>query len=141
MADTSALEAAIIARLTADATLTALAPGGVFMDVSKQGVTYPCVIVTQTSHEDNYQLGNSAAYESALFLVKVVDASTAATAAEAAYRRVHTLLQLVTLTITGYTCLDCVREERTAYVELDADSDRRFQHRGGFYRVVAEATA
>jgi hypothetical protein len=138
VASTSAIDQALIAKLTSDATLTAAAPGGIFRDMAPQGIATPFVIVTQMSHADAYAIG-SQAYEELLYLVKVVDQANSGSAAQTAADRVQSLLQNATLAITGYRSLLVQREERVAYVEVDDESDRRWQHRGGLYRVYAEA--
>lgn len=133
----SPLAAAVIAKLANDATLTSLAPGGVFRDVAPQDTTGPYMIVTQMAHEDVYQQVKALGFESALYLVKAVQSSTSASGAMAAAARAHVLLQSANLTITGFNCMDVRREERVEYVEIDNEGDRRFQHRGGMYRVEA----
>lgn len=127
----------MIAKLANDATLSGLAPGGIYRDTAPQGVSTPYVIVSQVSHEDDYSIG-SQAFESIRYLVKAVDMNTSGTAAQAVADRVQTLLQTVTLTITGYRSVWVQREERVVYVEVDDASDRRYQHRGGIYLVMVE---
>lgn len=139
MADSKDLDAAVIAALANDAQLSTLAPGGIYRDVAPQQRTAGVFgVVSLTSHEDDYQVGG-AAYESALYLVKFVGESKNASSAQAAASRAHTVLQRVALSATGYKVLECAREERIAYVEPVDDGDRLFQHRGGYYRVIAEA--
>lgn len=137
MPSTAAVDAAVIAKLANDATLSGLAPGGIYRDTAPQGVSTPYVIVSQVSHEDDYSIG-SQAFESIRYLVKAVDMNTSGTAAQAVADRVQTLLQTVTLTITGYRSVWVQREERVVYVEVDDASDRRYQHRGGIYLVMVE---
>lgn len=127
----------MIAKLANDATLSGLAPGGIYRDTAPQGVSTPYVIVSQVSHEDDYSIG-SQAFESIRYLVKAVDMNTSGTAAQAVADRVQTLLQTVTLTITGYRSVWVQREERVVYVEVDDASDRRYQHRGGIYLAMVE---
>lgn len=146
MADHKNVDVAVLARLEGDATLASLCPGGIYLDSAPHGVAEPFGIVTLTSHEDEYQIsgaGVEPAYESALYLVKFVKEGETAAGAQACASRAHTLLQRKheLLTPTGYRCLELAREERVAYVEVVEQSDRRFQHRGGFYRVIVEATA
>lgn len=137
MPSTSAVDAAVIAKLATDATLTGLAPGGVFRDMSPQGVATPFVIVSQMAHEDDYAVG-SQALEQVRYMVKGVHQSTSGTTAQSVADRIQTLLQGAVLTATGYRCLLVQREERIAYTEVDDGSDRRYQHRGGVYLVVVE---
>lgn len=137
MPSTAAVDAAVIAKLANDATLTSLAPGGVYREMSPQGVATPIVIVSQAAHEDDYAVG-SQALEQMRYMVKGVHLSTSGTTAQSVADRIHTLLQGAVLTITGYRCLLVQREERIAYTEVDDASDRRYQHRGGLYLVVVE---
>ena len=136
-----AIDTALIAKLAGDATLTGLAPGGVFREVAPQGVDEPFIIVQQMTHEDQYLLRRQAAFESVLYLVKVVQQSMSASGVQAAADRIQALLQNGSLTITGYTLTLLQREERIATVEIDEDRDLRYQHRGGLYRLIAEPTA
>lgn len=136
----SAIDAAVIAALANDATLTGLAPGGVYRDIAPQGVSRPFVVVTLQAHEDALNLGRAAAFERATFLVKAVDANTSGTTAQAIADRIQVLLQNAALSITGYRCVDVHREERIAFVETEDNGDRKWQHRGGLYVVMAEAS-
>ena len=132
MPSTSALDAALVSKLSGDATLTTLAPGGVYWDMAPQGIATPFVVITQMSHGDAYSL-RAQAYEEITYLVKAVDANTSGVSAQNAADRIHTLLQDATLTVPGYRSLLVQRSERVRYVELDDESDRRWQHRGGLY--------
>lgn len=140
MASVSAIDAAVIAKLANDATLTSLAPGGIYRDTAPQGVQTPFVIVSQLDHNDEYSVG-SAAYETVSYLIKAVHQSTSGTTAQSVADRIQTLLQGAALTITGYRLLLIQREGSLAYTEVDDGSDRRYQHRGGTYFLMVEATA
>lgn len=137
MSSTSAIDAALIAKLANDATLTGLAPGGIYRDTAPQNARTPFVIVTQMAHEDDYGLG-AQLFEQVRYLVKAVDFATSSTGAQAAADRIQALLQVASMTVTGYRSLLIQREERIAYVEVDETPDRRYQHRGGIYLVVVE---
>ena len=136
-----AVDTALIAKLTGDATLMGLAPGGVYREVAPQGVAEPFIIVQQYTHEDQYLLRRQSAFESFAYLVKAVQQSLTASAVQACADRIQTLLQNGTLSPTGYTLTLMQREERIATVEIDEDRDLRYQHRGGLYRVIVEPTA
>lgn len=140
MASPSAIDAAVIAKLANDATLTGLAPGGIYRDTAPQGVTTPFVIVSQVDHDDAYAIG-SAAYQQVTYLIKGVHQSTSGTTAQQIADRIQVLLQGAALTMTGYRLMLLDREGSIAYTEVDDGSDRRYQHRGGTYTVTAEATA
>lgn len=141
MASSGAVDTALVGKLTADATLAGLAPGGVYFEVAPQGVAEPFVVVQQMTHEDSYQLARSAAFESFLYLVKAVQASTSGATVQACADRIQALLQNGSLSATGYVLTLMQREERIRYVEIDEQRDQRYQHRGGLYRVQVEATS
>lgn len=134
----AAIDAAILAKLSGDAQLTTLAPGGVFRGTSPQGAAQPFVIVDLVTHQDEWQIGQASAYESAVYLVKAVQGSTSGAGAQAAADRIDALLNNAALSVAGYDLMLCAREERIAYLEVDDASDHRFQHRGGLYRVMVD---
>jgi hypothetical protein len=131
----AALDNAVLSTLKADATLTAVAPGGVYRDVAPLDVSQPFVIVTLMAHEDVPQQATLPAYEMGRFLVKAVDQDTDAASAETAADRIQALLNGASLSISGYSAMGCWREERVSYVEVDGPV--RWQHRGGIYVVTA----
>lgn len=135
------VDLALIAKLAGDATLATLAPGGVFREVAPQGVAEPYVIVQLIGHRDDYQLNRAQAFEDCTYMVKAVQQANSGTAVQAVADRVQALLHNGTLTITGYRLVNLMRTERIAYVEIDEDRDRRYQHRGGLYEVLVEPTA
>lgn len=134
MADSSAVDAALVALLSGDATLAALMTDGVFFDIAQSGAT-KFVVISQVIHEDDYTFSGSFV-ERFTFLVKAVERSTSGTTVKTAAARIHTLLQDATLTVTGYGSMLCRRQERVRYTEVDEiDRDIRWQHRGGRYEV------
>lgn len=135
MPDFSNVAAALIAKLEGDATLMALMTGGVYRDVAKSGKT-KFVIVSFISGIDTYVFEGSA-LEEHLYLVKAVSQDSSGLDVKTAAARIHTLLQDVQLTITGYSHQLTRREEPIAYTEIDGvDNAISWQHRGGRYRVV-----
>ena len=135
MADTSEIDAAVIAKLAGDATLLALMTDGVFMDIAPAGKT-KFVIVSQSTHADDYVF-EGGAFEDVTYLVKAVENSASGLTVKTAAARIHTLLQDVQLTITGYKHCLTRRSERIRYTEVDeVDGNIRWQHRGGRYAVV-----
>ena len=135
----AAIDAAIFAALSNDATLTTLAPGGVFRGTSPQGASQPFVIVEIIDHLDEPQMSTATpAFESVRYMIKAIDGSTSMVAASSAADRIYAILNGATLSISGYDSMLCVRDERVAYTEVDDASDHRFQHNGGIYRVVAD---
>jgi len=136
MADSSEIDAAVIAKLANDSTLSSLLPDGVYFGVAPSGRT-AFVVVSLIIHEDEY-VYEGRAYERALYLVKGVANDTSGVNMKAAAARIDVLLQDVPLTITGYTHMLTRREERIRYPETDsAEPDTIWQHRGGQYSVFA----
>jgi hypothetical protein len=135
MADSSDVDAAVIALLAGDATLMALMPGGVFFDVAPPGLTQ-FVIVSQMAHEDAYTFGASL-WERFLYLVKAVMQGPSNHTANEAAARIHVLLQDVPLPVTGYSTRLLQRTDRIRVTEVDDDLQTYWQHRGGLYELFA----
>ena len=134
MPDSSLIDAAILAKLVNDATLSALLPDGVWMDEAKQGAQR-FVIVSLIQEFDEGEFGGRA-FEDALYLVKAVALATTGADVKTAAARIDTLLEDQPLTATGYTWMATFREERVRFTEVDGvDPSIRWQHRGGRYRV------
>lgn len=134
MADPSSVDAAVVAKLRGDATLLALMTDGVYVDIAPNGKT-KFVIVSLVVHFDEYVFEGSA-FEQSVYLVKAVAREVDTSAVITAAARIHTLLQDVALTITGYTHGLTRRSERVRYTEVDdLNPDIRWQHRGGRYDV------
>ena len=136
-----AIDAAVVAKLSSDSTLTSLAPGGVYRDVAPAGVSGVYLIVSQMAHQDAYVLAGGPAREMVTFLVKAVELAKSGAGANAAAARVQALLNGAVLSISGYRCMNVERSERIAYAELADGGDARYQHRGGLYEVMAEVIA
>ena len=136
-ADTSALDAAVIAVL-GDATLATYCTNGVHWDEAPHGST-AFVIVSQQDHEDGY-VQSTEGTETVQYLIKAVIKGTAGATVKSAAARIHTLLQDIAMTATGYRVLSVTRQERIRYTEVDESNDDRWQHRGGRYQVMAEPT-
>jgi hypothetical protein len=137
MADSSEIDAALLAKLGADATLLSYMPNGVYMDEAPPGST-KFVIVSLVDESDEAVFGKRG-YEDALYLVKAVaraDPSAAAPNMKSAAARIDALLEDATLTATGYTHMVMHRESRVRMTEVDElDQSVRWYHRGGNYRV------
>ena len=133
-ADSSLIENALIAKLLADGTLTALVPDGVYFDEGPASKTR-FVIVSLVDEVDLGKFGGRA-IEDALFMVKAVMLSTAGGNIQAAAARIDTLLEDQPMTVAGFTHMTTHREARLRQTEVDSvDPTIRWQHRGGMYRV------
>lgn len=136
MPDSSAIDAGVIALLSADAALMALATDGVHFDEAPANATR-FVIVSLADEVDEPQFGGRA-YEDALYLVKAVLKDAVAADIKAAAARIDAVLEnSMAVVAAGYTCMVAVREARVRYVEVDdLDQSIRWHHRGGHYRVT-----
>lgn len=138
MPDSGDVDAAISAKLLADATLTALMTDGVWFDTAPKGKT-KFVILSLLSEEDE-PMFSGRAFEEGLYLVKAVAMETTGANVKAAAARIDALLENGTLTVSGFTLMRINRETRVRYTEVDEiDPDIRWQHRGGHYRVAVSA--
>jgi hypothetical protein len=134
MADSSLIDAALVAKLLNDTTLAGLMPDGVFFDEAKQGAQ-KFVIVSLVDESDEGKFGGRA-FEDALYLVKAVALNSSGGDVKTAAARIDALLEDQALTVSGYTWMTTHREARIRYTEVDEiDRSIRWQHRGGRYRV------
>jgi hypothetical protein len=138
MADTSAIDEAVVQRLATDSTLLATLPGGVAWDVAVAGAT-KFVIVSQVEHDDAYVMGPGIARERIVYLVKAVAQGTSGTDVRSGAARIQALLQdqIKALAPAGYTVILAQRIQRIRYTEVDEVTDQRWQHRGGHYEIQA----
>jgi hypothetical protein len=135
----AAIGNAIIATLAADATLSALCPGGVWLDWAPPNVKR-FVIVHLATEQDVTAFG-ARAYEDGVYLIEALilfDPKSAQVGSDiaSAAARIDVLLDGQTLVVAGYTWMTMQREERTRLVSLDeVDPSLRWLRRGGLYRV------
>lgn len=135
MADSSDVDAALVAKLLADAPLMAAMPDGVYFDEAAQGKT-KFVIVSLVNETDTPMFG-ARAFEDAVYLVKAVALSTSGGDVKTAAARIDALLEYGTMAVTGYGLMTMRRESRLRLTEVDAvDASIRWQHRGGRYQVM-----
>lgn len=139
MADSSAVDAALVAKLLGDATLMAMVPDKVYFDVAPPNAT-KFVIVSQEGHEDTYAMPEADAFERFSYLVKAVIQGTGSAEVSSAAARIHTLLHHGTLSPTGYAVMTIERTQRIRYLEVDDAANVRWQHRGGIYDVWVSPT-
>lgn len=137
MPDSGDIDAALSQRLLSDPALAALMPDGVYYDVAKHGAQR-FVILSLISGED-VPMFRARAYEDGLYLVKAVALSTTGADVKAAAARIDVLLDGQDLTIAGYAVMRLARVDRVRYVEVDEDTDARWQHRGGHYALTVSS--
>ena len=149
MAESSAIDSAVISLLAADPTLMDLMPDGVWYQLAPANARQ-FVIVSVAESTDRPMFGGRA-WESVLYLVKAVEFSSPNVRndnARAAAERIDALLDPqppappATLTITGYATLVVQREGRRVrdFETDDNDATIQWAHRGAHYRVWAAAT-
>lgn len=139
MADPSAVDAALEAKLLGDATLMAILTDGVYFDVAKPSAQR-FALISVVTHEDGYVFNNSA-FEKSTYLIKAVTLGTSGADVKTAAARIHTLIQDVPLTIPGYAHSLTRRTERVRYTEVDdVNPAVRWNHRGGRYEIFVSPT-
>jgi hypothetical protein len=140
VANTAAVDEALVAALAADATLTALLPDGVYLDVAPASKTRFVIVQAQT-HEDEEGF-NATMFETFRYRITARGLATTGVDANAAAFRIHELLTVPMLTpIDGYTHMATLRVERIKFTEVDAiDNDIRWQIAGGDYEISVSPT-
>lgn len=134
----TAVDAAIVAALQADALLQGLLPGGVHPDLAPElQQETPYIIVALEPTEDVDEHGGPA-FEDATYVVMVVDKATDAANANAAYERAHSVLVGQPLIVPGETVMSIVRRGRHRFAERDGSVLWRFVL--GRYRVMTDPT-
>ena len=129
------LDAAIYTILNVS-SLTDLATGGVYNMVARQNTAPPYVIFQAMSKVDDYWAYTQRGAE-AIYMVKAVSqAALSVKEATDIDTQIDTLLQDVSLSITGFSHLYCRRESDIYFTE-DLQGDT-YQHIGGTYRVIAD---
>jgi hypothetical protein len=135
MPDSSAIDAALVAKLIGDATLMAITTDGVWMDEAAPEATKFVIISLIEATDEPMFAGR--AFEDALYLVKAVTLNSSGADVKTAAARIDALLDHQPLTVAGYSHCLTRRERRERHTEVDdQDTSIRWQHRGGQYRVV-----
>lgn len=131
---------AIYGKMAGDATLDALLatpPTGyshnVFYQVAPDAADYPFVIFNRQAGTPSYALGGRT-MDSEVWLVKAVDRSDTADAADAIASRLNALLTDGTVSISGGTQLYLRRESDLDYSEVT--DGVAYRHAGSLYRLI-----
>lgn len=138
--DSGEIDNALVARLSGDATLHGLLPDGVYFDEADQGKKNFCLVSLVEALTPGVMAdpGDRRALEDCEYIVKAVMLNGSNTNARSAAARIDLLLEDAPLTITGFACLSLQRVRRIRDLEVDSvDATIRWQHRGGYYRIVA----
>lgn len=138
MADTSDIDAALIAKLQADAQLATLAPDGVWFNRALKSGSKKFVIVALIDPGDEGTFGGRA-IEDKLYLVEyreLMTSTATGNSGKAAAARIDAALENQPLTVAGYTWMATFREKPTREDEPDdVDASINWHRRGGEYRV------
>jgi len=134
---TSAIDRALVAVLTADATLAGLMPDGVFFDDAPDTAT-AAVIISVDSSRDEEMYGEDPAWEEIFYRVEALELAVSGATASQAGDRIRAILDGQRFPIEGYVLMDAkrVRPIRRSNPD-DTDRSRRWHRRGGMYRVWA----
>lgn len=134
-----AIRKALYAKLNGDGTLAAMlsAATAIYDARAPQSATYPLVIFNLQSGRDAYTHGGRS-WEDHVWLVKAVDQSGSADAADDIAGRVDELLSGGALTLVGRTQLYLRREGTVRYIEQDGDIT--YRHSGATFRLWTKET-
>lgn len=124
--------------LKGDATLAALAPGGVFVGQTPEGMaTFPAVVFGSGSALPVGAVGNAPFMVNAVYFVKVIAKSDSYVAADNAFNRILFLLDQKSGTATAGTVYSVQQEgQYIRYPETGAGGIQ-FRHSGGNFRIYA----
>lgn len=135
MPDSGDVDAALSAKLLADAPLAALMPDGVWFDFAPKTKTK--FVIVSLLNEDDEPMFQGRAFEDALYLVKAVAMETTGANVKAAAARIDAILEDGTLVVSGYKLMRMTRVSRVRYTEVDeVDADVRWQHRGSHWAIT-----
>lgn len=128
------VETMLATVLGTDATLTTLAPGGVWRDIAPSGVTGTIVVFSFVSAPDDYTL-KLRAMTNFTYLVKAIAPGESSAPAHAAAAQIDALLNDATPTLADGRVLNMRRTQSTSMSEpLGGET---YQHVGGYYLIQA----
>ena len=133
MADSSSVDAALAALLSADPVIQGLLPDGGYFDLAaKDSRRY--LLLSLLDHDDSYVFEGTG-WETFLYLVKAVTLDSSPKAAMDAAARVHALLQDKELVVPGYWPMKTQRIEHIRILDTDEPTAVRWQQVGGHYEL------
>jgi len=142
MASTWDVDAALLAKLQADAQLVAIATDGIWFGETK-ATALKWVQVTQIDHGDE-QMFETVAYETVLYQIVAIIQNTSAVPAINAGVRIHAVLTgltRTTFTPANYVLMEVRRTTRIRYNERDkSNADLIWQHDGAQYELLLAPT-
>jgi len=141
LAETGAIDAALLQLLRADAALLAVCPDGIQFGIADPAAQR-FVLVDRFDHSVDLRMFGAAAGEAFVYLVKaVLPESTSRNAREAARLIRARLDGSQALAADGYALMAPIAEiESIRLVEVDeSNPERRVQHWGGQYSILVQA--
>lgn len=129
------VEQVIYSTLSGDATLTSLAPGGVWRGVAPTGTTGVYVVFNSMGEVDVYALA-SRAYTESDYQIKAIAPGESALPAWQAAERIEALLTDKALVMPAGRLLACRRNQVVSMTE--ADGGEQYQHAGGIYKITVQ---
>jgi len=133
------LRQAIKARLSGDATLAALAPGGVFYGKAPQAAVFPFVIFSQSASVRRSSFGQANAGDTDRWMIKGV-ARERVSQASLIDARARALMTDPTLALNANVLLYC-RPEGAMPQQPETDNGETFYQIGTIYRIEIEPLA
>lgn len=129
------VEQVIYSTLSGDATLSGLAPGGVWRGVAPAGTTGVYVVFNSMGESDQYALAARAFTESD-YQIKALAPGESALPAWTAAERIEYLLTDKALAMPSGRLMACRRNQVVSMTE--ADGGEQYQHAGGIYRITVQ---
>lgn len=130
------VEQMLYARLSGDATLAGLAPGGVWRGVAPTDKPAGVWVVFNNMSADDIYTFDLRAMVNSLYQVKAIAPGESALPAWQAAERIETLLTDQALTITSGTLLMVRRQQVISMTETDGGE--QYQHAGGMYAITVQ---
>lgn len=133
-----ALDDAIQTALTGISGISSSAPGGVHNTLRAQGSSFPVIVYQRVSSFDNHTYSGHG-IEEINYDVKVIATIDKANTVGAIVESVHTALNRVLLSVTGYNHMQTLRVSRIPrYSEVNATGS--YIHDGATYRFWVAKT-
>jgi hypothetical protein len=131
-------DAFFAATLGADATLLALAPGGIARNRPSQEAAFPFVVWQFLSGTTTQTASAVRIWLDSVYQVKAVGQGDSIASLKAVADRIDTLLDRAHGAVTGGTIVACTLEGEIAYEEVVAGV--AYQHLGGRYRLLIQGS-
>jgi len=129
----NAIDVALVTKL-GDATLAALAPGGIWLTQAPPAMNATHIVYTLATGDNEQQFGGIA-WKERYYTIEAI--ATTKAAADAAAARIDALLDGGTLTITGQICMKVEAQGDEIKDVEDLNGDTRYYHSGDTYLVMA----